>query len=94
MRPPGDAGVVDPDVHRAERVLDFSQRRVDRRAIAHVRAEGEPATRDVGGELPRLDVEVEHGQLGALLPEPDADRLPDPRRSTGYHRDLAIEMHV
>ena len=89
------AGVVDQDVDRAEPGLGRGDRGGDLRPVGDVAEEGfggEACGRDAGRDLARrIEVEVEHRDLGAFRGKAARRRPADPAPAASDHDDLACE---
>jgi hypothetical protein len=87
----GDAGVVDPDVERAELCLDRRQRGVDLGAVADVGGDRQALAGELRGQRRGALVEVDHRDPRPVGGEPHAGRLADPGAAPGDRRDLALQ---
>ena len=90
----GVAGVVDHDVEAAEGLDRFRHHGVDLGFLRHVDGDVAGGLADRLRHLPRaLPVDVGDDDLGAFRGVKLADAAPEPRRTAGDDRNLAIETH-
>ena len=86
----GDAGRVDRERERAERVLDRGDGGADRVRVGHVGRDAECAFADRLDGLARV-VEVHAADGGAGLGQSERDLAPNAGGGAGHERDLVFE---
>ena len=93
VRAAGDAGVVDPDVDRAELRLDLASAASTAALSLTSALTASPPPASVAVSSAASSSMSSTATLAPSSAEADADRLADPRAAAGDDGDLSLERH-